>query len=206
MFDEEMSREVLSSMGNPLEALSEYVDFEHFRPVLEATLFTCERKSNAGRPPFDCVLMFKVLFLQRYYGLGDKQAQYQMAGRISFCNFLGIRDVRDIPDGKTVWNYKERLTRGKIYDKLFDAFRSYLDGIGFRFNEDRIIDGSFVAAPCQRTPPDENKEIKEGRGPGCGKTSPTRNTTRITMPVGRKSAEENFTVTICTPRQTGSIR
>ena len=51
-------------MGNPLEVLSQYVDFEILRPTLESASFTGERKSNAGRPPIDCVLMFKVLFLQ----------------------------------------------------------------------------------------------------------------------------------------------
>jgi IS5 family transposase len=65
-------------------------------------LFTGERKSKACRPPFDCILMFKVLFLQRYYGLGDHQIQYQIIDRTSFRKFLGIRDVRDVPDEKTV--------------------------------------------------------------------------------------------------------
>jgi IS5 family transposase len=76
LFDEAMSTDVLNNLGNPLDALSRLVDFEQFRPTLESALFTGERKSKAGRPPFDCVLMFKVLFLQRYYGLGDHQIQY----------------------------------------------------------------------------------------------------------------------------------
>jgi IS5 family transposase len=102
LFDEAMSTDVLNNLGNPLDALSRLVDFEQFRPTLESALFTGERKSKAGRPPFDCVLMFKVLFLQRYYGLGDHQIQYQIIDRTSFRNFLRIRDVRDVPDEKTV--------------------------------------------------------------------------------------------------------
>ena len=46
--------------------------------------FYRERKSNAGRPPIDCVLMFKVLFLQRYYGLSDHQIEYQIVDRNEF--------------------------------------------------------------------------------------------------------------------------
>jgi IS5 family transposase len=164
LFDEAMSTDVLNDLGNPLDALSRLVDFEQFRPTLESALFTGERKSKAGRPPFDCVLMFKVLFLQRYYGLGDHQIQYQIIDRTSFRKFLGIRDVRDVPDEKTVWNYKEMLTRGKVYDRLFDDFRASLDEMGFQFNEGRIIDASFVVAPRQRNTREENKAIKEGRG------------------------------------------
>ncbi|EIY25320.1 IS5 family transposase, partial [Phocaeicola dorei] len=78
LFESENRELRLNEMGNPLEVLSQYVDFEIFRPTLESALFTGERKSNAGRPPIDCVLMFKVLFLQRYYGLSDHQIEYQI--------------------------------------------------------------------------------------------------------------------------------
>lgn len=60
-----------------------------------------ECKSAAGRPQIDVVLMFKIIFLQRYYGLGDHQIQYQIIDRTSFRRFLGIRNVDEIPDEKT---------------------------------------------------------------------------------------------------------
>ena len=42
--------------------------------------------------------MFKVLFLQRYYGLSDHQIEYQIVDRTSFRKFLGIECVDDVPD------------------------------------------------------------------------------------------------------------
>jgi hypothetical protein len=57
-----------------------------FRPVLEERLQTQERKSNAGRRPIDPVLMLKVMFVQRLYGLSDEQAEYQIKDRTSFNN------------------------------------------------------------------------------------------------------------------------
>ena len=50
LFESENRELRLNEMGNPLEVLSQYVDFEIFRPTLESALFTGERKSNAGRP------------------------------------------------------------------------------------------------------------------------------------------------------------
>src|SRR5574344_2826282 len=164
LFEEEFTIDALSQMGNPLERLAALVDFEMFRPALEEVLVKKDCKTPAGRPQIDVVLMFKVIFLQRYYGLGDHQIQYQIIDRTSFRNFLRIRDVRDFSDEKTVWNYKEMLTRGKVYDKLFNDFRASLDKMGFQFNEGRIIDASFVVAPRQRNTREENKAIKEGRG------------------------------------------
>ena len=164
LFESENRELRLNEMGNPLEVLSQYVDFEIFRPTLESALFTGERKSNAGRPPIDCVLMFKVLFLQRYYGLSDHQIEYQIVDRTSFRKFLGIECVDDVPDEKTVWKYRELLTNTGVYDKLFSEFHSFMESKGLQFNEGRIIDASFVIAPRQRNTRDENEQIKQGAG------------------------------------------
>lgn len=164
LFEQEQTVSGLSNMGNPLEALSQMIDFEMFRPLLEESLFTGERKSNAGRPPIDCVLMFKVLFLQRYYGLGDHQIQYQITDRTSFRRFLDIESVDEIPDEKTVWKYREALTKAGAYDRLFGMFREYMESRGLEFSGGRIIDASFVVAPRQRNSRDENACIKSGKG------------------------------------------
>lgn len=164
LFEEELTIAALSAMGNPLELLSALVDFEMFRPELEDILVKKDCKSAAGRPQFDVVLMLKVIFLQRYYGLGDKQIQYQIIDRTSFRQFLGIHTVDEIPDEKTVWNVKNILSKAGAFDALFDKFRSYLDGKGLSFNEGKIIDASFVEAPKQRNTREENEQIKSGGG------------------------------------------
>lgn len=114
-------------MCNPLESLSSLVGFEMFRPTLEYSLFTGKRKSNIGRPPIDCVLMFKVLFLQNYYSLSDHQIEYQIVDRASFRNFLVIESMDDVPDEKTVWKYREELTTSGAYDKLFSGFCRFME-------------------------------------------------------------------------------
>lgn len=164
LFDERFSAEKLSELGNPLAELSRLVDFEMFRPTLEAALFTEERKGPAGRRPTDCVLMFKILVLQRYYGLGDRQTQYQIIDRSSFREFLGICDVGDVPDEKTVWAFRERLVKAGAFDALFDSFSAFLGDKGLSLSEGRIVDASFVVAPRQRNTHAENKQIKEGCG------------------------------------------
>ena len=40
-----------------------------------------QRKSNAGRKPYDVVLMFKMLVLQSLYNLADGQLKYQVRDR-----------------------------------------------------------------------------------------------------------------------------
>lgn len=164
LFEEEITLQALSSMGNPLEELVHYVDFEMFRPTLEDVLIKKDCKTAAGRPQYDAVLIFKVIFLQRYYGLGDEQIQYQIIDRTSFRNFLGIHTVDEVPDEKTVWHYRNKLSKKGTFDTLFADFRKKLDDCGLRFTEGKIIDASFVEAPKQRNTREENQQIKNGDG------------------------------------------
>ena len=62
LFAEETQIERLSKLGDSLERLK-IIDFESFRPTLSSCLKK-ECKSRAGRPPFDSVMMFKVLVLR----------------------------------------------------------------------------------------------------------------------------------------------
>ena len=164
LFEEEFTIEALSQMGNPLERLAALVDFEMFCPALEEVLVKKDCKTPAGRPQIDVVLMFKVIFLQRYYGLGDHQIQFQIIDRTSFRQFLGIHTVAEVPDEKTVWACKNRLAEDGTFDRLFDEFRTFLENKGLSFNEGKIIDATFVEAPRQRNTKEENKQIKAGNG------------------------------------------
>jgi len=62
-------------MGNLLEAISKVVDFEFFRPIREEKLLNTNKKNNAGAKPFDVVLMFKIMLIQRYYNLRDQASR-----------------------------------------------------------------------------------------------------------------------------------
>ena len=69
LFDEYSVLDKLSKLKDPLEKLSSKIDFEMFRPILESIYGNTERKSNAGAKPYDYIMMFKVLILQRLYSL-----------------------------------------------------------------------------------------------------------------------------------------
>lgn len=174
LFDEQESIEKLSVIGNPLDRISNVVDFEAFRNSLEEALLNKEKKSNAGAKPFDVVMMFKILILQRYYGLGDTQLEYQIIDRTSFKKFLGLESGDKVPDEKTVWAFRESLTTKGVVEKLFTEFRDYLEGKGLIVNEGKMIDASFTVAPRQRNTREENKKIKEGKGDELWKDKPNK--------------------------------
>ena len=164
LFDEQFTIERLSEIGNPLEAISKVIDFEMFRNTLEDKLLNTNKKSNAGAKPFDVVMMFKIIILQRYYGLGDKQVEYQILDRTSFKNFLGLASGDKVPDEKTVWLFRENLTNSGVIEVLFNQFITYLGLKGLIFNEGKLVDASFTVAPRQRNTREENQKIKDGEG------------------------------------------
>jgi transposase, IS5 family len=106
-FDLSDRYEALSAAGDPLERLSAVVDFELFRSPLVAVLRRSPRNKR-GRPPFDPVLMFKILVLQALYSLSDEATEFQIKGRLSFQRFLGVGLEGTVPDPTTVWLFRER--------------------------------------------------------------------------------------------------
>ncbi len=184
--------ENLSRLGNPLEVVASLVDLEMFRPVLEAALFTEERKGNAGRPPIDPVLMFRMMFLQRLYGLSDEQAEYQAKDRTSFRNFLGVLDVADVPDARTLWSYRDCLVKKGVFDTLFKTFYAHLRTLGLVVSEGKMIDASFVVCPRQRNTREENKAIKAGKGDGLWQDNPHKKSHKDTDARWTKKGNETF--------------
>ena len=65
----------LDAKNDPLLKIDEVVPWEDFRPRLEAAWRspTEERKSSAGRKPWDAVVMFKAIVLCALYNLSDDQ-------------------------------------------------------------------------------------------------------------------------------------
>jgi IS5 family transposase len=163
----------LSAAGDPLLRLSELVDFEVFRSPLLKALRRSDR-SKGGRPPYDAMLMFKVLVLQALYNLSDDQAEFQVRDRLSFMRFLGLGLHDRVPDAKTVWLFRELLVRAKAVEGLFDRFDAHLREHGYLAMSGQIVDASIVAAPKQRNTDAEKDALKEGRLPGDWKDKPAK--------------------------------
>lgn len=163
-FDKHFDLLKLSNMGDLLSRLKEVIDFEMFRSELEAGVIPKERLTNAGAKRYDPVLMFKILVLQRLYGLSDRDAEYQIIDRTSFKNFLGLSSGDRVPDEKTIWLFREELTKKKLVDKLFKRFHEYISLQGYILGNGKIVDASFAEAPKQHNNRRENFEIRSGYG------------------------------------------
>jgi transposase len=169
--DERLS--VLQSLRDPLITLSSHVDFEIFRETLVEALYGSKDERVGGRPPFDPVLMFKVLVLQRLYNVADDAIEFQINDRLSFMRFLGLDFGSRVPDSKTVWLFRDKLQKKDLFKKLFAEMNAQLTRQGIIANSGQIVDATFVTAPRQRNTKEENDEIKAGGVPADWEENPS---------------------------------
>lgn len=164
LFDIYNRLEYLTENGDILPNLKRLVPWEDFRGELEV-IYDHERKSNAGRRPFDVVMMFKILILQSLYNLSDDEMEYQIMDRLSFMRFLGLDLDSRVPDAKTIWLFRSKLEEHKLTRKLFDKFNAFLAESGFVARKGQIVDATIVRVPTQRNTREENEAIKAGNPP-----------------------------------------
>jgi transposase len=169
--DERLQR--LSDLGDQLEAYVATVDFEIFRAPLEAALAYADGVKG-GRPAYDAVMMFKILVIQAQNNLSDDRTEFLINDRLSFMRFLGLSLGERVPDAKTIWLFRERLTRAGAIETLFDHFDQAVRAAGYIAMSGQIVDASLIAAPKQRNTDAEKTDIKAGRIPPEWSKTPAR--------------------------------
>ena len=113
----------------------------------------------------DAVMMFKVLVLQSLYGLADEQTEFQIRDRLSFMRFLGLDLHGRVPDARTIWLFRETLTRAQAVEVLFRRFDTHLKEQGYLAMGGQMIDASIIEAPRQRNTDKEKEALGQGRIP-----------------------------------------
>jgi IS5 family transposase len=91
--------------------IARVVPFEGFRAEIEAAVLT----------PVN----------EKKYNLSDEQVEYQVRDRLSFTRFLGLGIEDGIPDGTTLWLFRETLAKAGLIEKLFEGFGQHLEAKGY---------------------------------------------------------------------------
>ena len=190
-FDADKRLAALSKNGDPLEAIAALIPWESFRADIEVMALTpeAEKKSRAGRKPFDAILMFRMLILQSLYNLSEEQIEYQVRDRMSFTRFLGLDFEDDIPDGTTLWLFREKLAQAGLVETLFERFNQHLNAKVYIARGGQMVDVTIVPAAKQRNIREENETVKRGETPVA------RTGRKIKMRAGQRNTARTFSVT-----------
>jgi hypothetical protein len=98
LFDEEERLARLVELGDPLVKINGRINWEAFRPALKRAFKNERQKNQGGRPPYDDILMFKIMILQQLYNIADAKTEYYINDRLSFQRFIGLTLNEKVPD------------------------------------------------------------------------------------------------------------
>jgi IS5 family transposase len=144
LFWKQIHEEKHERLKSPFFAISDQLNWKQFEWRLNKALKRLEKDpKKGGRPPFDPLVMFKIVVLQSYYQLSDDEMEFQLYDRLSFRQFVGLKDGNKIPDAKTIWFFKDLLSQTNAMKKLFEIFGEHLANLGLQARGGQIIDASI---------------------------------------------------------------
>jgi IS5 family transposase len=133
-----------------LEKIAGFVDW---KPVAE--LLAGLRGGVMGAPGYPALMMFKVVLLQRWYGLSDPAMEEALKDRLSFRHFVGMALTESVPDHSSIWRFREALGGG-LAETLFVEIGRQIAAKGFVLKQGTLVDASLVAAAVNA--PDKPRE------------------------------------------------
>jgi IS5 family transposase len=160
------------------------VDFEIFRSALEAALAYADGVKG-GRPPYDAVMMFKILVIQAQNNLSDERTEFLINDRLSFMPFLGLSLGVRVPDAKTIWLFRERLIRAGAIATLFDRFDQAVRAAGYIAMAGQMWMRAWSRRRSSATPMPRRRRSRLAASLRAGATSRQGCARRIAMHAGR---------------------
>jgi IS5 family transposase len=130
------------SRKNFLDDVNRLIDWKPIEKILRKKY----RKvaSADGRPAYPPVPMFKLLLLQRWYGLSDPGLEDALYDRISFIRFSGFSLGSTLPDHSTICRFRNTCMELGIYEKLFTEINRQIESHGLLVKEGAIVDATIV--------------------------------------------------------------
>lgn len=135
--------------------ISSLLDWDPFERVLNEI-----HASRRGEPSYPPLLMFKVLLLQRWYGLSDPGMEEALYDRLSFRRFVGLALADATPDHSTIFRFREQVVRRGLMAPLGDELQRQLDAGGAIVKAGTLIDATIVQGAARRPRKSEGRTSK----------------------------------------------
>lgn len=139
-----------------LERLNRLIDWSGLRRIMASAY-----DEDLGREGFDPVLPFKLLLLQQWYRLSDRDVVFMASDSLTFRKFLGLKASSRVPDDTTLVKFRGRLRSAGILKDLFEEITKQMaaQGLAVREGSIHLVDATIIAAapaaPTKSTPPED---------------------------------------------------
>ena len=148
-----MADGILSELGGPrTRELLTKLDAATPWQELAAVIRPLYRNTSArgGRPHVPAVVMLKITFLQRWFGLSDPAMEEAILDRLSFRRFLGLGAADGTVDHSTIAAFRKQLHEHGLASELFDRVNTHLESRGLMVKGGTAVDATIIEAPTGR--------------------------------------------------------
>jgi len=124
-------------------------------------------RAEEGRPPYDPIVILKVLLLSYLYDLSERQTEVYVNDSLSAKCFLGLAVDEPAPDHTTLTVFKGRIVeRGQegCLRGLLEEIVKQAQAHGIRFGSIQVVDSTHSVANVN-TEKEERRQKKEGKPP-----------------------------------------
>lgn len=130
--------------NNFLDTIDGIIDWSGIAKLLKKKYI--KTASADGRPAYPPLPMFKLLLLQRWYGLSDPGLEEALNDRISFLRFSGFSISSSLPDHSTICRFRNSLLALDIYETLFTEINRQLavKGLLVKESSGAIVDATII--------------------------------------------------------------
>ncbi len=125
-----------------LDIISEIMDWKSIENFL---IFKLERSSiSSGKPAYPVLKMFKILLLQFFYNLSDREIEEALFDRISFRKFTGFSFDIKTPSYSTICRFRNKLMAYELDEKLFELINKHLEANKLIDKNGIVVDASII--------------------------------------------------------------
>lgn len=148
--------------GSFLEDVDKLIAWEPLEKLLKKHYK--KKKAADGRPAYPPLPLFKMLLLQRWYGLSDPGLEEAVNDRLSFLRFTGFSFESSIPDETTICRFRNFLLRRGLYQELFSKINDQLLSMELLVKKGAVVDASLISSSrrprkvIEVMPEDRNEE------------------------------------------------
>jgi IS5 family transposase len=125
-----------------LDKIDQFIDWKNIEKLLKKKYK--KTFSADGRPAYPPLSMFKLLLLQKWYGLSDPGLEETLNDRISFIRFSGFSISSPLPDHSTICRFRNTILELGLYEKLFEEIMKQLESKGLLVREGAIVDATII--------------------------------------------------------------
>jgi len=131
-----------------LDGVAAMINWKRIEKLLKRGLGR-SNEITAGAKSYPAIQMFKMLLLQQWYGLSDKDTEFAMLDRISFIRFAGLSLEESVPDHTTICRFRNLLVEKKLLEALLDEVNGQMETQGKLVKKGVAIDASIISSAAR---------------------------------------------------------